>query len=137
MSTYILRSIRSFCHVRNTRKDNYPICTKHAFSSCKVNHSYLFHIYLFICSLSYIRYIFLFFLLSFTLDSYIRPLTLSFFFSPSFPFISFFSLAHIHSSYAQKTDNIQFDISYMRKRTKTKFAHYVPSTYIITIYMYI
>lgn len=85
MSTYILRSIRSFCHVRNTRKDNYPICTKHAFSSCKVNHSYLFHIYLFICSLSYIRYIFLFFLLSFTLDSYTTSLFLS------------FSLPHFHS----------------------------------------
>lgn len=93
--------------------------------------------FIFICSFALshtYKYIFLFFLFSFTLDSYMISLFLSF----SLPhFHSFFSFAHIHSFYAQKTDNIQFDISYMRKRTKTKFAHYVSFTYIITIYMYI
>lgn len=143
VSTYILPSIRSFCHVRNTRKDNYPICTKHAFSSHAKSITVI--CFIFICSFAlsraYDTYP-LFLLLSFTLDSYTR--SHSFFLSFSLPhFHSFLSLslslflAHIHPFYAQKTDNIQFDISYMRKRTKTKFAHYVPSTYIITIYMYI
>ena len=104
VSTYILPSIRSFCHVRNTRKDNYPICTKHAFSSHAKSITVI--CFIFICSFAlshaYDTYP-LFLLLSFTLDSYTR--SHSFFLSFSLPhFHSFLSLslslslflAHIH-----------------------------------------
>lgn len=79
--------------------------------------SQLFVSYLFVHLLPLIHtiYIPLFLSLSFTLShSYTISLFLSFFsffLSPSFPFISLsLSLTHIHSFYAQKTDNIQFDI---------------------------